>query len=152
MCNVTITTGGFPLLDHFGGPVKFKEFEASTHLTMSSDDVYRIASDPSRIDSWIPRDLAPAASSSSGKKASAAMSSGSTSSGVTYDAAAHRMEWSAGQDHCETWLEVRSSGGESDVTIHLSAPEGNTKAAQLQQQLEQALHRLEVEANRGLSV
>jgi hypothetical protein len=151
MCNVTITTGGFPLLDHFGGLVKFKEFEASTHLAMSSDDVYRIASDPSRIGSWIPRDLAPAASSS-GKKASAAMSSGSTSSGFTYDAAAHRMEWSAGKDHCETWLEVRSSGGESDVTIHLSAPEGNTMAAQLQQQLEQALHRLELEANRGLSV
>jgi hypothetical protein len=138
--------------------VKFKEFEASTHLPMSSDDVYRIASDPKRIESWIPRDLAPdtagtqttnTAKSSSSSSASSSMSSGT---GVTYNAAAHRMEWSAGKDHCETWLEVRSSGGESDVTIHLSAPEGSVKAAQLQQQLEQALHRLELEANRGLNV
>jgi hypothetical protein len=132
--------------------VKFKEYEASTHLAMSSDDVYRIASDPKRIDSWIPRDLAPSTSGTEAARAGQSSSSSSSSTGVTFDAAAHRIEWSAGTDSCETWLEVRSSGGESDVTIHLSAPESKAKTAQLQKQLEQALHRLELEANRGLNV
>jgi hypothetical protein len=139
--------------------VKFKEFEASTHLSMSCDDVYRIASDPSRITSWMPRELAPGSTSSSSMtktsssgSSSSGGSSSDSSSGVSYDAAAHRIEWETAQDHCETWLEVRASGGESDVTIHLSAPESNATAAQMQQQLEQALHRLELEANRGLNV
>lgn len=134
---------------------------------MPCDDVYRIASDPGRIASWMPRDLAPGSTTSSSmtKTSSTGSSSGgsssggssggssdSSSSGVTYDAAAHRIEWETAKDHCETWLEVRASGGESDVTIHLSAPESNATAAQMQKQLEQALHRLELEANRGLNV
>lgn len=139
---------------------------------MPCDDVYRIASDPGRIASWMPRDLAPGSTtsssmtktSSSGSSTGGSSSGGSSSggssggtsgiasSGVTYDAAAHRIEWETAKDHCETWLEVRASGGESDVTIHLSAPESNATAAQMQKQLEQALHRLELEANRGLNV
>jgi hypothetical protein len=140
--------------------MKFKEFEASTHMALSSDEVYQIASDPKRLDRWIPRDLAPstggteaasAKSKKTGKHSATSGSGGGGGGGMHFEPEQHRIEWSTSQA-CETWLEVRSAGGESDVTIHLSVPESEASNIEAQRQLEQALQRLELEANRGLNV
>jgi hypothetical protein len=150
--------------------VEYREFEASAHMSLPSDEVFQIAADPRRLNRWIPSELAPKGGSRpggdpGGSDSDSAIGAGATGAGIGADggirqtgggmrmsAAEHRLEWSTMTNGFETWLEVRADGPESDVTIHLSMPETEFDQPQLEGQLQQALRRLEAEANRGLRV
>lgn len=128
--------------------MKYREFEASAHMPLPTEDMFRIAADPGRLRSWIPSELAPGGKHGAKTPAGGPEAPG----GMRISERDHRLEWSTAQDGADTWLEVRPDGQESEVILHLSLPTTNGADQAPQRQLEKALQHLEAEANKGLAV
>ena len=143
MCATNAVLGGYCRSDEQGDSVKLSEIECSAHMPLPSDEMFQIASDPARLNQWIPSEIAPRGETRGGSTAAAG------ASGLRLAPGQNRVEWTIGKDGGESWLEIRPAGEESDVTIHISMPHAQERHAEMEQQLQEALNRLEQEANKG---
>jgi len=124
--------------------VRYHEFEASARLPLPSDELFELASDPQRLGRWLPSDLAPHEPRSHWTHpVLTSPTERAIHRGVRGSRDQRRLEWCTIADGCHIALQIRPAGRDSDVTIHLWAPDQANGQSPLALQLQQALRRLQ---------
>ena len=128
--------------------MRYNEFEVSARMPLASDEMFEVASDPGRLDRWMPSELAPR-EQKPGWTAPAMPRSPAWAghSGIRRSRDQRRLEWSTATDGGHTSLQIRPAGRKSDVTIRLCMPDRQEADPWMQRRLLQALRMLEEEAN-----
>ena len=126
------------------------EFEASLRVPVAPDTLFAVASDPDRVASWVP--VVDAAEPAGPDVLAVRGDVGGREALWRAQADQRRVEWgSRGEGSYAGWLQVYESGTRSDeceVVVHLSflgdqpAAHGGRAAASVDDDLQQALHRL----------
>jgi len=114
--------------------VRYSEFQMSAHMPLPSDELFDVASDPARMDRWIPTDLGP--------RARAQRWDSKPGAGVVRSRDQRRVEWCTVREGCHTALQVYPAGRGSRVTIHVCMPQSHDGQPPVDPQLRQALRRL----------
>lgn len=115
--------------------MRYDEFQMSAHMPLPSDELFDVASDPARMDRWIPADLGP--------RTRAQRWDSKPDAGVVRSRDQRRVEWCTVREGCHTALQVHPAGRGSRVTIHVCMPQPHDGQAPVDPQLRQALRRLQ---------
>ena len=127
------------------------EFESTKVMPVPAEQVFEVASDVSRMSTWLPSTERVEETSPNVLHVEGERSAGHYENDGLYRARPEqlRLEWgSRDTGGYAGWLQVHHSGDQSDVTIHLSFFEEldreyrGPRAEHAEQELEQALERL----------
>jgi hypothetical protein len=111
-------------------------------MPLSSDEMFEIASDATRLARWIPSELRPREQRPSWSRVPWTPMTGDGDSGIYRSRDQRRLEWSTVLEGCHTALQISPVGQDSRVTIRVCVPD-RKGVPLIRRRLQQALRRLE---------